>query len=309
MGLNTPLLIIVFNRPDKTKDLIKTLEKIKPKKLYVSADGPRIDSTKDKKLCNEVRELFKNINWDCDLKLKFSEKNLSCKKNVIDSINWLFSCEDEGIILEDDCVPSISFFGFCETLLEKYRNNNKVMQINGTNLDADYESLTKNSYFFSKFNHVWGWATWKRAWKLFDNKFENYEENKLNKKILNYFEDKNISDWMTRYFDAAFMGKDNIWSSHWAYTILNYNGLCATPSKNLVKNVGFDGSGTSGKSKLFNEYSNTRLEEIENIIHPDQIVYNFDFDKLVYYEKINKIDPRASKLNKIKSILKRFIRI
>jgi len=309
MGLDTPLLLIAFNRPDKTKDLIKILEIIKPKKLYVSADGPRANSNNDKKLCNEVRELFKNLKWDCDLRLKFSETNLSCKKNVIDSINWLFSFEEEGIILEDDCVPSISFFSFCENLLRKYKNNNKVMQINGTNLDAEYKKLTNNSYFFSKFNHVWGWATWKRSWKLFDTKFENYNITKSNGKILDYFEDKKISEWMTRYFDAAYSGKDNIWSSNWAYTILKHNGLCATPSKNLVKNIGFDGSGTSGKSKIFKEYSNTRLEEIENIIHPDEIVYDFNFDKVAYYEKINKIDPRASKINKLKSILKRLLKI
>lgn len=309
MSFKTPLLLIVFNRPDKTNNLLKILEEIKPKNLYISADGPRKNSTKDIQLCQEVRKIFDNINWECNIHKKFSDNNLSCKKNVIDSINWFFSKEEQGIILEDDCLPSNSFFSFCENLLNYYADNPKIMQINGTNLDVNYNGNFPHSYFFSKFNHVWGWASWRRAWQLFDENFENYENAKTQGKILEYFEDKNIANWMIKYFDAAYHKKDNIWSSNWAYTILKYNAFCATPSKNLVKNIGFDGSGTSGKARQFKEYSNTMLHEINKIVHPQEILYNLELDKLAYYEKINKVDPRASKKNKLKFFIKKIFRI
>ena len=150
MSFETPILLIVFNRPEKTQKLFEKIKAIKPKKLFVSADGPRENFKNDKLLCNETREIFKNIDWDCDCKFKFSEKNLSCKINVIDSINWFFSLNEEGIILEDDCIPNIYFFNFCKVLLEKYKNDSLIMQINGTNLDINYSNITDKTYFFSK---------------------------------------------------------------------------------------------------------------------------------------------------------------
>jgi len=198
MSFSTPLLLIVFNRPDKTKKLLKILEEIKPKKLYVSADGPRVNSAKDKQLCFEVRELFKHIKWECDINLKFSEINLSCKKNVVESINWFFSEVDMGIILEDDCYPTKSFFTFCKILLEKYKNEEQIMQINGTNLGINYSKTNQHSYFASKLNHVWGWATWRRAWKNFDTNMSDYQILKEKGDLQNYYQDKKIYDWMVK---------------------------------------------------------------------------------------------------------------
>ena len=254
MKFEIPILLIVFNRPDKTKKMLEILKILKPKNLFVSADGPRNNNKNDIVLCEEVRQLVNNINWDCKLKTKFSTENLSLKKNVIQSINWFFNNVDQGIILEDDCLPSLNFFDFCEKLLIKYQHEDKIMQINGCNGGLDYEDTNNASYFFSKINTTWGWASWKRAWKKFDENFEHYKLNEDKGVILNYYEDPEITNWMKVYFEKSITNVDNIWSTNWAYTILKNDGLCISPLKNLVENIGFDESATSKNANLFQPY-------------------------------------------------------
>ena len=302
MPFETPILLIIFNRPEKTSKLINVLSKIKPKNIYVSADGPRENSVNDKELCKEVRNQFDKLPWDCKVTKKFSENNLSCKRNVIESINWFFENNKHGIILEDDCIPSITFFSFCEKLLDKYDLNQKIMQINGFNGGLKYFDSNNASYFFSKLNTTWGWATWKRAWLKFDNNFDGYENFK--NKLEDYYENSDIAEWMKLYFDKSISNKDNIWSTNWSYTILKNDGLCISPMKNLVENIGFDNSATSGKSELFSKFSksvdnNFTLDEFTNTI-----VYKKENDEKFFYDLVEKIDQRAKKniLYKIKKI-------
>ncbi len=304
MSYNIPILLIVYNRVDKTRQLLNIIEKIKPKKLFISADGPK-QKNEDIKNCKEVRKIFDNINFKCDLNKKFNETNKGLKINVKESINWFFSNIDKGIILEDDCLPSESFFIFCENLLNKYYDNENIMHINGTNLGINYEDNLKESYFFSKLNHVWGWATWKRAWIHYEDNFNNYLDYKNTGKILKYFVDKKITKWMINYYDKSFKGIDNIWSTNWSFSILKNNGLCISPKLNLVKNIGFDGSGTSSKSDLFRKFSEVNVDHFEEILHPETLIYNVDYDKLAFNEKISKIDPRANFFNKLKLYFKR----
>ena len=306
MPFDIPILIIVYNRPDKTRKLLQTIDKLKPKYLYVSADGPK-KKDNDIKNCNDVKKIFDHLNFECDLKKNFNEHNKGLKINVKDSINWFFSEVDKGIILEDDCMPSESFFIFCKELLVKYEHNEKIMHINGSNLGINYENHFKENYFFSKLNHVWGWATWQRAWKNYDNNFNDYLEFKKTKKIQSYFVDKKITKWMINYFDKSYHGDDNIWSSNWAYSIVKNDGLCITPKLNLVKNIGFDGSGTSSKSDLFKKFSEVKLNNFDKILHPSSIIYNLDYDKLAFEEKISKVDPRANFFNKLKLYVKKII--
>tara|TARA_B100000787_G_scaffold162820_1_gene143941 strand:+ start:3019 stop:3954 length:936 start_codon:yes stop_codon:yes gene_type:complete len=303
MQFETPILLIVFNRPDKTKILFEKIRLIKPKTIFISADGPRINNPRDFSLCDEVRSIVKNIDWECDYKFKFNEKNLSCKVNVIESINWFFSHNERGIILEDDCIPSKSFFNFCEILLEKYKDNKKIMQINGSNLGIDYSRITNETYFFSKLSHCWGWATWKRAWNYFDKELKDYEKVKKNKVISKYYIDRNIAKWMTNYFDKIYNNEDKIWSTLWSYSILEKNAFCITPALNLVNNIGFDGSGTSGKFEKFSKFSTSDNNVIKNFLHPEKIEYFLKFDQKQFYEKIKQIDPRASHFFFIKSLL------
>ena len=306
MSFDIPILFIVFNRVDKTKKVFDIIKFIKPKKLFISADGPR-DNKTERKNCEDVRKVFDDIPFNCELKKKFNEKNLGLKKNIKESIDWFFSIVDKGIILEDDCIPSETFFQFCKELLNKYEDNKKIMHINGTNLGLNYQNFFDESYFFSKLNHVWGWATWKRAWINYQVNFDDYVEYKKNKKINDYFIDKKISKWMTNYFDKSYEGIDNIWSTNWAYSILKKDGLCISPKLNLVKNIGFDGSGTSSKFQMFEKFSDTNLNNFREILHPNSIKYNLYFDKIAFEEKINKIDPRANFLNKLKAFFQKIL--
>ena len=309
MSFDIPILLIVFNRPDKTRNLFEIIKKVKPKKLYVSYDGPRANYPKDFIFCKEVKKIFEDINWDCQVKNKENEKNIGCKKNVVDSISWFFSEIDMGIILEDDCYPAKSFFKYCKILLEKYKNDQQIMQINGTNLGINYSKTNQHSYFASKLNHVWGWATWRRAWKNFDTNMTDYQILKEKGDFQNYYEDKKIYHWMLKYYENIICGKDNIWSTIWSFAILKKNGLCITPTKNLVRNIGFDGSGTSGKSEIFKKYSDTEIHEIDQLIHPENLIYDLSNDQLAFNEKIDKIDPRSSSINKIKIYIKNILNL
>ena len=301
MEFQTPILLIVFNRPEKTQKLFEIIKKIKPKYFYVSGDGPRQNNNNDIILCNQVRDIFKKIDWNCKFKHQFKNKNLSLKKNVIESINWFFNDVSKGIILEDDCIPSKNFFSFCEILLNKYESNTKIMQINGSNGGLNYENVNQSSYFFSKINSTWGWATWRRAWECFDNNFENYEKNFMKKKIFDYYEDKEIANWMMKYFDKSYHNIDNIWSTNWAYTILKNDGLCISPLENLVENIGFDKTATSSNAEKFSNYRSQAIESFYIKNFADKVKYNKLNDQKYFYELISKIDPRArtSLLNKI----------
>lgn len=308
MSFKTPILLIAFNRPEKIKLIFDILKVLKPEKLFISCDGPRVNNFDDKKLCEEVRLITKKINWKCKAIYKFSKKNKTCKINVIESINWFFKHNKEGIILEDDCLPNPSFFYFCETLLKKYRNNNKIMQINGHS--NNQKSIDGMSYYFSKINTTWGWATWRKSWKLFDKDMSDY--NKIKKKeIMKYFINRDISDWMNVYFEKSYKKIDNIWSVYWSFSILKNNGYCISPFKSLIQNIGFDGSGTSGKYNKFKLYSKIKANNFIIKKHPANLTYNKIYDENFFYNFVKKTDDRSNNglINLITVYLKKILRI
>ena len=309
MSFETPILIIAFNRPEKIRLIFNILKILKPKNLFISCDGPRANNYDDKKLCEQVRIITKNVNWKCKTLYKFSKNNKTCKINVIESIDWFFKHNKEGIILEDDCLPSLSFFYFCETLLKKYRNNKKIMQINGHCMNQ--KSSDNTSYYFTKFNSTWGWASWGRSWKLFDKDMKGY--NKMNKdKIVNYFINKDISNWMMTYFEKSHKKIDNIWSVYWSFSILKNNGYCISPFKSLINNIGFDGSGTSGKYKKFKLYSKIKANNFLIKKHPINLTYYKKYDENFFYNFVRKTDPRSHNKkisNLIIFYLKKILRI
>ena len=162
---NVPVLILAYNRPIYTKKLIAALKKIKPKNIYISCDGPK-NNQEDINNCNQTRDVFNSINWNCNIKTNYFPNNLGCRKGISRGINWFFKYEKQGIILEDDCIPTNYFFYFCNKMLMKYKNNPKVHCIGGVNFLKTKN--IKESYYFSKYNHCWGWATWKNSWELND---------------------------------------------------------------------------------------------------------------------------------------------
>jgi hypothetical protein len=172
---NVPVLLIIFNRLDTTRKVLNSLKEVKPKFLFIAADGPRLNIIGESERCEKVRNwVLENVDWDCEVKTLFRKHNLGCGYGPANAISWFFDNVKEGIILEDDCVPDTTFFEYCSILLEKYRDDNRISIISGTNIDKQkYFSPKSESYFFSVFPLTWGWATWKRNWDNFDFQIKN----------------------------------------------------------------------------------------------------------------------------------------
>ena len=296
-GLATPILLIIFNRPDTTEKVFNAIKKIKPKKLFVSADGPRENKPGEKEKCQDARKIIDRVDWRCEVYKKYSAVNLGCKIAVSSGLNWFFKNVEQGIILEDDCLPAQSFFKFCEELLEKYKNNEKIMMISGDNFQNSRQR-GDGSYYFSKFSHIWGWATWRRAWEHYSVNMEGYPKFKQDKKINAIWSKEYIRKYWLDTFDQAYENKIDTWDYQWAFSIWKMDGLCVIPNYNLISNIGFRDDATHTKSA--NKLANQKIQSMDIIKHPFKIEQNKKADN--YYSKIFKKSLFKKILNKINAL-------
>jgi len=240
--LKKPILFLIYNRSEITKKAFSAIRQEKPDALFIAADGPKNGDKGDFIKCKKTREVTEEIDWKCDVHRLYRKKNLGLKTSVYQAISWFFENVNEGIILEDDCVPHPSFFTFCEEMLQKYKNDSRVMHVSGSCFLP--ENMTnKNAYYFSKYAQVWGWATWKRAWEKMDYKMFKWKGfNKLEKynSIFSYY-------WERVYWrvmaNAVMKGKINSWAYRWQFSLWENGGKSISPGKNLVRNIGLH-SGT-----------------------------------------------------------------
>jgi hypothetical protein len=267
IAVTVPVLLIIFNRPEMTRRALEAISRAKPETLLVVADGARFPEEVGR--CEQARELIKSVDWECDVRTDFSDINLGCGIRVCTGIDWAMSQFEELIILEDDCVPSASFFKFCEELLDYYRNDERVMHISGNNFQQGIKR-TEHSYYFSKVTHAWGWATWKRAWEHFDWEMKSWPEFKSEGLLESWCDDEYELKYWTDIFDETYAGAPDIWDYRWNYACLSQNGLSLIPSKNLVTNVGtgLDATHTQGEA----HFMNLPTEEINQINHPPFVV-------------------------------------
>lgn len=273
----SPVLLLLFNRLEHTKLVFEEVRNAQPEKLYIAIDGPRIQNQDDIiKITSIKNYVLNNIDWNCSVETLFRETNLGCKNAVSEAITWFFNHETNGIILEDDCLPLNSFFSFCDELLSKYEFDDRVRHISGVNfLNPDIE--IKNSYYFSKFTHVWGWASWKRVWQdyskdiLKDYELEKFEE------FYNIYQDKKICKAIINELKRVQSEKLNTWD--YQYMFLNFinNGLTIIPKYSLIKNIGFDFSSTHTQTK---PYITRELQNINKISHPSNFIPNINNDML-----------------------------
>lgn len=241
----SPVLLIVFNRIDKVKKVLPAIRKYAPTKLYVSADGPRKSKKNEIISTNIVRDFIKNeIDWECELITNFSNKNLGCKYGPLSAINWFFENEKYGIILEDDILPNQSFFNFCDFFLEKFQEDKRIYSITGYNINEKIIPRNKD-YFFTGYSFTWGWATWKDRWEKYNEAIDNFKIDDFTP-----FE-KNSHDWdqssligLQKIVHNSIIDKLDAWDFPWVYTQIINNGLSVVPSKNLIKNIGFDAEST-----------------------------------------------------------------
>lgn len=292
----TPVLFLIFNRPDLTKQVFSVIQQAKPKYLFVAADGPRCDRPEDHKLCNETREsVMEMIDWDCEVKSLFRKENLGCKLAVSGAIDWFFEHVEEGIILEDDCVPHISFFRYCEELLTKYRYDLNVNFISGTCL-PNVATHIDESYFFSKFSIIWGWATWRRVWRKYDVSMVQWAMLRETDWIENvFYGNKYFSKGFREIFDSIRDGY-NTWDFQLFFLNMKESSFNIHPTKNLISNIGFDNRGTHTFNKTI--YTEMQTLDIGEIRHPEVKVYNFKADELIF-EHLYKYDPRAKTILRV----------
>jgi hypothetical protein len=265
--METPILFIIFNRPDTTKLVFEQIRKARPKKLFIAADGPRENNQHDEEKCTQAQKIAKQIDWPCELQTRFLQDNHGCGHAPSSAINWFFHHVDRGIILEDDCLPNQSFFLFCEKLLDFYQNDSRVMHIAGTSYFEHLNNSTDGSYFFSRIPKIWGWATWRRAWEKYDFFMENFDDFEKNHEIKNIF-DQELTQiaWNSTFQQVRkhIKGPEttSVWDFQWTYTLFSHNGLCINPTRNLVKNIGFGENATHTKedNPLI---ANTKTEEID----------------------------------------------
>jgi hypothetical protein len=241
----SPVLLIIFNRPETTLVVFNAIREAKPATLYISADAPRDGNTNDIFNCEKVRKIVRNVDWECEVHYRFLDKNLGCGFGPASAISWVFEREDRVIILEDDCVPAQTFFPYCDYLLEKYQNDQRIWLVSGRSHHAHYPFFEKNDYIFSFFGHTWGWATWKRCWKSFDIDMSDYSLFEKEGGFANVFCKGEIAKFYNDIYKSYYKDKQlssHVWDYQWVYARLKNRGLCIVPSKNLIRNIGAVGT-------------------------------------------------------------------
>ncbi|WP_044212784.1 hypothetical protein [Flammeovirga sp. OC4] len=300
--LETPILFLIFNRPDTTSKVFSRIKEVKPKKLFIAADGPRNDKVGEEELCEKTRKLvIDNIDWDCEVQTLLREGNLGCGKAVSSAITWFFENVEEGIILEDDCYPSISFFYFCSNLLEYHRDDEKIFNICGTTFYSTKENKNQD-YYFTSYTHIWGWATWKNRWAKYSYDMIGYPleiENIVRRKKL----DREQEYYLRYIFDSVYnKSYKSTWDYQFIFSFLKSDALCIKPYKNLITNIGFGEDATHTKSgvSLESHEIGHNLSLVKDIIS-DENANNYDWDMI--RSKGNFFRTQNTMKHKLKTLL------
>ena len=287
-----PVLLITFNRPDYTLQVVEKIRQAKIKKPYIANDGPREGNMDDQKAREEIKNIIDSIDWDCEVHTLFQEKNLGCGIGVSTAITWAFENEDRMIILEDDCVPALPFFEFCSYCLEKYKNDTRVWTIIGRSHHQNSSFFKDQDYIFSHYSHCWGWATWKRVWEGFDINMPNSDKFMEQGGFDNVYFSVKEARFFNKHFSRIFQD-DNLIKHSWAYPFNYYvcsnRGLSIVPAKNLIKNVGLYGVHSSGT---------------KSFVHNLEMCDNFSFDKEPLFVLPNRKYDYYHYINHMKKIMK-----
>jgi hypothetical protein len=245
--------LLVFNRPKCTESTLAAIRDVRPNRLLVVADGPRRNRSDDVASCALVRHICEQIDWPCEVSHNYSADNMGCRDRVASGLDWVFHEAEEAIILEDDCVPCPSFFRYCQELLHYHRHHNRVMHISGNRFAPKTEPSVA-SYAFTRIPFVWGWASWRRAWRLYDKSMTAWPRLRETAWPIRVTGNHRLARRLKAVFDSVSLGSLNTWDYQWVFACLLHDGLAAVPSANLVSNIGFDAAAThtTGPSRLAN---------------------------------------------------------
>ncbi|MGB7547703.1 MAG: hypothetical protein WBM14_08135 [Terracidiphilus sp.] len=253
--LETPVTLMVFNRPETTRRVFAAVAAARPARLLLIADGSRADRCGEAERCEEVRKIVTAVDWPCQVETNFAGENMGCRQRVISGLNWVFSRVEEAIILEDDCLPDPSFFPYCSQLLDRYRDRPQIAFISGFNpLEKSFPLSFSYSYSLPMSFSIWGWATWRRAWQEYDEHMRGWPEVRQAGLLRHLFPDEKVVAYWTRIFDSMHQGTGaNTWDYQWIYTCWTRNWLNILPARNLVQNLGF-GPGATHTTVTYPDY-------------------------------------------------------
>ncbi|NEQ84096.1 MAG: glycosyltransferase family 2 protein [Moorea sp. SIO2I5] len=296
--MKTPVAFIIFKRPDTTERVFEVIREAKPPKLFVIADGPRADRPGEAEKCAAARAIIERVDWDCEVLENYSDVNLGCCQRVSSGIDWVFNTVEEAIILEDDCLPHPDFFPFCENLLERYRDDERVMMVSGTNFLGKWKS-DRQSYHFSYYGGIWGWASWRRAWNYYDITMSLWSNPDIKNRIRDVLANNEHYQARKKSFDSTLNGKYDAWDYRWSFARLAQSGLSIVPAVNLISNIGF------GEGATHTVSATSQLAQLKTISRDFPINYNQftavdrDYDHNYFQNFI-----KRSKLTKLLSIFR-----
>ena len=307
--MTPPVLFIIFNKREETKRVLNVIRNQQPKQFFIAADGPRLEKEGEAEKCQYVREwVLQHIDWECEVKTLFRDQNVGCGRGPSEAITWFFQHVDEGIILEDDCLPNDTFFQFCSDLLDRHRNNTKISIISGNNFQPVQPMPLIADYYFSVFPSSNGWATWRRSWQGFDYQISSWPRVNKRKLAKFLFDDKRYSLWWINFFDRFYACKPNdSWDYQFHYQCMIRNQLAIIPKANLVKNIGYGPDATHSQNPD-SYFANVPTHEFTfPFRHPDQILRHYEADLFIQDSLFGSVEV-SSTFKKIKRLFKRAIR-
>jgi hypothetical protein len=276
--MQTAIAFIIFNRTETAQRVFNAIRQAKPPKLFVIADGVRSHRLDDIQTCAATRKIIEQVDWNCEVICNYSETNLGSRKRVSSGLDWVFEQVETAIILEDDCLPYPDFFPFCEELLERFHNDERIMTISGNNFQFNRQS-NKYSYYFSHYPLIWGWATWRRAWQKCDLEMKYWETIRDDKWLQYLLNDNQTVKYWSRIFQNCYQDDFTAWDYAWTFTSWLQNSLTIIPNSNLVTNIGFslNAQNTKAVNSLFDNYPTKPMPF--PLKHPPFIIRDTQADK------------------------------
>lgn len=280
MNMHTPVLLLTWRRPLVLRQVIDAIRPVAPRRLFVACDGPNPERPGEAEKVAATRAVIEHqIDWPCQVERLYSNVNQGCRLGVSRAITWFFERVEEGIILEDDCIPHPDFFHYCTTLLNRYRHDTRVWCISGSNFQNG-QWRGDGSYYFSRYNHCWGWATWRRCWKHYDADLSQWPSVR-DSSLLNFILEDSLerSYWRAVFQRLVDRGEPDTWDYQWTFTCLVNGGLTALPNRNLVSNVGF---GDDATHTIGGAVDTTILEGVDPNHQPSFLLRNAAGDRYTF---------------------------
>lgn len=310
--LETPVALVFFTRAETLEKVFSEVRKAQPQKLFLIQDGPRANHPTDEAKIMECRKIVENVDWECEIYKNYSEVNLGCGKRPASGITWVFEHVEKAIIVEDDCVPCPTFFQYCEEMLNRYENDERISYISGLNHFQEWD-CGKYSYFFAKTGAIWGWATWRRAWQKYDYYVDMIQDSYIKRLLLMQNPRKDIAKSKVSGWDFVNKTKEtkeklSYWDVQWGIEKYSRNQLVIIPKYNQINNIGVGENSTHAKTtkkrKKFKHFFFIPTRELEfPLVHQHVCMCDMEYDR-----RVNEVTYGNMFMHKVKDIAKQILR-